>query len=75
MIEPLSTKENAQLSNINRIVIGNLNVNSSFPTSQNLVDGFSEPFRLDRNRSGGKVIIYVRDDIPSKLPIKYFLIM
>ena len=75
MIEPLSTKENAQLSNINRIVIGNLNVNSSFPTSQNLVDGFSEPFRLDRNRSGGEVIIYVRDDIPSKLPIKYFLIM
>ena len=75
MIEPLSTKENARLSNINRIVIGNLNVNSSFPTSQNLVDGFSEPFRLDRNRSGGEVIIYVRDDIPSKLPIKYFLIM
>ena len=75
MIEPLSTKENARLSNINRIVIGNLNVNSSCPTSQNLVDGFSEPFRLDRNRSGGEVIIYVRDDIPSKLPIKYFLIM
>ena len=75
MIEPLSTKENAQLSNINRIVIDNLNVNSSFPTSQNLVDGFSESFRLDRNRSGGEVIIYVRDDIPSKLPIKYFLIM
>ena len=75
MIEPLSTKENARLSNINRIAIGNLNVNSSFPTSQNLVDGFSEPFRLDRNRSGGEVIIYVRDDIPSKLPIKYFLIM
>ena len=30
------------------------------------------PYRLDRNRNGGGVIIYVRDDIPSKVLIKHF---
>ena len=28
--------------------------------------GFAEPFRLDRNRNGGGVMIYIRDDIPSR---------
>ena len=32
---------------------------------------FSEPFRIDRNRSGGGEIIYARDDIPSKLLPKH----
>ena len=30
------------------------------------------PHRLDRNRNGGGVIIYVRDDIPSKVLRKHF---
>ena len=99
-LNPLSTIKNLRLSNVNRVVIGNLNINSipkkfnqlkelvlkymdilvltetklddSFPNSQFLVDGFSEPFRIDRNRSGGGVMIYIRDDIPSKLLTKHF---
>ena len=99
-LNPLSTIKNLRLSNVNRVVIGNLNINSlpnkfnqlkelvlkhvdilvltetklddSFPNSQFLVDGFSEPFRIDRNRSGGGVMIYVRDVIPSKLLTKHF---
>ena len=43
-----------------------------FPNSQFSVDGFFEPFRIDRNRSGGGVMIYVRDVIPSKLLTKHF---
>ena len=31
----------------------------------------SDPFRIDRSRSGGGVIIYARDDIPSKLLAKH----
>ena len=85
--DPLSTIKNLRLRNVNRVVIGNLNINSlpnkfsqlkqlvlkytdilvltetklddSFPNSQFSVDGFSEPFRIDRNRSGGGVMIYV----------------
>ena len=45
----------------------------SFPNLQFLADGFSEPFRIDRNRSGGGVMIYVWDNIPSKLLTKHFL--
>ena len=31
------------------------------------IDGYSEPYRFDRNRNGGGVLIYIREDIPSKL--------
>ena len=36
------------------------------PTNQFLIDGFSAPFRLDRNDEGGGVIIYTRERIPCK---------
>ena len=28
---------------------------------------YSKPYRLDRNSKGGGIILYVREDIPSKL--------
>ena len=99
----LSTIKNLRLSNVNRVVIGNLNINSlpnkfnqlkelvlkhvdilvltetklddSFPNSQFSIDGFSEPFRIDRNRSGSRIMIYIRGIIPSKLLTKHFNLM
>ena len=41
-------------------------LDSTFPTSQFLVEGYSEPYRFNRNRDGGGVLIYVQGDIPSK---------
>ena len=32
-----------------------------------MIDGYSKPYRFDRNRNGGEVLIYIREDIPSKL--------
>ena len=32
-----------------------------------MIEGFSRPFRADRNAHGGGLIVYVRDDIPCKL--------
>ena len=83
-----------RIKNINRLIIGTLNINSlapkfeqlkviignyldvlvivetkldpSFPTEQFLIDGYGKPYRLDRNREGGGIIIYIREDIPSK---------
>ena len=43
-----------------------------FPNSQSVVDEFSEPFKSDRNRPGGGVMIYVRDDCTSKLLTNIF---
>ena len=39
--------------------------------SQFHIDGYSMPYRLDRNRNGGWVIPYVREDISNKVLIKY----
>ena len=33
--------------------------------------GFAEPFRLDRNRNGGGVMIYIRDDTRSRILLKH----
>ena len=39
----------------------------SFPTNQFMINGFSAPYRLDRNDKGGGVIIYIREDITLRL--------
>ena len=48
------------------LVITETKLDSTFPTSQFLIEGYSEPYRFDKNRNGGGVLIYVREDIPSK---------
>ena len=40
---------------------------SSFPRAQFHIHGFGEPYRFDRNGKGGGILLYIRDDIPSKL--------
>ena len=52
--------------NIDVLVLTETKLDSSFPTSQFLIDGFTTPFRRDRDKHGGGILIYVRDDIPSK---------
>ena len=93
--EPNELLNNIRISNVNRLIIGQLNINSlrnkiealktiirgkidilvitetklddTFPTNQFSIDGFSMPFRLDREGGGGGgVIIYVREDIPCR---------
>ena len=91
---PFNTLKNIRVSNVNRLIIGQLNINSlrnkfealkfitvgnidilviteskldhSFPVNQFLMDGYSPPFRLDRDSTGGGIIIYVREDIPCR---------
>ena len=43
------------------------------PVSQFHIDRFSKPYRLDRNKNVGGVIIYVREDITSKVRTKHDL--
>ena len=53
------------------LTIQETKLDSSFPPAQFCIAGYSEPYRLDRNRDGGGVLIYVREDIPSKLLMKH----
>ena len=47
-------------------MISETKLDESFPTSQFFMKGFSSPHRLDRNCNGGGILLYIREDIPSK---------
>ena len=98
-LNSLSELSELRRRSVNRVLIGNLNINSirnkfdqlkdtvlkyidililtetkldeTFLTSQFLMDGFSKPYRFDRNKYGGGVMIYIRDTIPSKILEKH----
>ena len=55
------------------LVITETKLDSSFPDSQFIIDGFGQLYRLDRNKHGGGVMIFVSEDIPSKLVSKHTL--
>ena len=83
-----------RVKNVNRLIIGTLNINfiapkfeqlkevignhldiftlqetkidKSFPLDQFEIEGYHKPYRLDRSKHGGGVLIYVREDIPTK---------
>ena len=82
-----------RVKNMNRLIIGNLNINSisnkfdqlklfargkvdilivtetkldsTFPSSQFPIYGYSEPYRFDINRNRGGVLIYIRHTKPT----------
>ena len=47
-------------------MISETKIDESFPTSQFLIDGFSSPYRLDRNSNGGGILVYFKNDIITK---------
>ena len=49
------------------LMISETKIDDSFPIANFLMDGFSQPYRIDRNSSGGGIMLYVREDIPSNL--------
>ena len=55
------------------LIVLETKLDESFPTSQFLIDGFCKPYRLDRDRNGGGILIYVREGIPSKELSKFKL--
>ena len=85
--DPRLVLENLKLKNNHRLVIGNLNINSTsnkfdnlkliiqgkidilvitetkadsaFLLNQFVTQGYAKPYRLDRNRNGGGVFVYV----------------
>ena len=53
--------------NIDIFVISEIKLDIIFPSTQFCINGYSKPFRLDRDKSGGGIIILIRNDIPCKL--------
>ena len=48
-------------------MISETKIDDRFPTANFFIDGFSHPYRADGNSSSDRIMLYVRDDIPSNL--------
>ena len=53
------------------ITITETKLDNTIPFSQFHIDGYSKPYRLDKNRNEGSIIIYVREDIPNSMLTKH----
>ena len=53
------------------LVITETKLDSTFPEKQFFIPGYKKPFRADRNKDGGGVIIFVREDIPCDNLLKH----
>ena len=56
-------------NNIDLLLISETKLDDSFPTAQFQMKDFSVPYRYDRNGKGGGLLLYIREDIQSKLLI------
>ena len=48
-------------------MISETKVDDSFPDGQSFLDGFGTPFRLDWNRNGRGIMLFIRNDIPANV--------
>ena len=48
------------------LVLPESKLNSSFPRNQFLIEGYFKLFIFDRNRNGGGILLYIREDILCK---------
>ena len=48
-------------------MISESKVNDSFPDGQLFLDGFGTAFRPDRNRNGGGIMLFIRNEIPAEV--------
>ena len=53
--------------NIDVLLISETKIDSSLPSAQFDLEGYAIPYILDRNANGGGILLYIREDIPSKL--------
>ena len=56
---------------VNVLVITETKLDDTFLKSQFLVIGFSVPYRLDQNRNGGGIMIFICDGVPRRLLTKH----
>ena len=55
---------NGVRGNVDILMISETKIDDSFPLTQFLIEGFTIPYRLDRNGSDRGILVYIRADIP-----------
>ena len=53
--------------NIDIMILVEIKLDNLYPTPWFLIDSYSTPVGRDRNKSGGCILVYAREDIPCKL--------
>ena len=53
------------------LIITEATLDNTFPVCQLHIDGYSKLYKLDRNRDGDGIILYVRKDTPNIMLTKY----
>ena len=53
--------------NANAIMIYETKLDDTFLVDQFVIEGFSKTLRIDRNKNGGDILLFVRKDIPPRL--------
>ena len=51
---------------IDILLVSETKIDNSFPDGQFSIDGYSKPYRHDRNAFGGGLVAYFREDIPCR---------
>ena len=54
-------------NSIDVLLISETKLDTSLPSSSFILYGFTPPYRLDRTQHGRSIIVFIREDIPSKL--------
>ena len=53
--------------NVDIMVISEIKLDESFSNGQFKIQGYALPFRLDRNQFGGDIMVFAREDTPSRV--------
>ena len=53
-------------NNLDILLVSQTKIDDTFPETQFLKEGFSTTYRLDRTAKGGEILLYIRQNIPSK---------
>ena len=56
--------------NIYILTVAGIKLDSSFPQAQFRMEGYAPPFRYDRNSYAGGILLFIREDIPTKIIIR-----
>ena len=55
------------INKVDILLVSETKLDETFPINLFVIEGYSQPFRLDKNCQSGGIIIYIRNDIPCKL--------
>ena len=62
----ISNKVDLVSANLDALVISEAKIDETFPELQFIIERFSEPYRLDCTVDSGRILLCVREDIPTK---------